>query len=284
MNILFTGASSPLGGRVLRAVLAGEDTNVWAGVHHNPVSLEHPRLKRFDLSLDQAINLEQVPTPLGKVIHFAGITHTSDTQTYWRVNYEGTVKLAEAAQKHGCSNFVFVSTRCATPTSGPYGESKLAAENKLRAMNFESLLILRPSEIYGASGTEGVDRMLRLASKLRVALVLWGDKRLQFAPLHIDDFVRQATQLINGHGSGERIVELCGPESMNAATLGLRIARAFHALPLPLWWPGLVLLHRLAELIGVDLFKADQIQRAVGEKTSTRSTAGDAQMKFFLKD
>jgi nucleoside-diphosphate-sugar epimerase len=83
------------------------------------------------------------------VIHFAGVTHASDEQQYWKVNLEGTVRLAEATHGNGCRRFVYISTRCATHGSGAYGESKLAAEQELQKFEWQSLLIIRPAEIYG---------------------------------------------------------------------------------------------------------------------------------------
>ena len=124
------------------------------------------------------------------MIHFAGVTHASDEQQYWKVNLEGTLRLAEAARENGCRRFVYISTRCATHGSGAYGESKLAAEQELQKLEWESLLIIRPAEIYGGGGNEGIDRMLAIARRWRIVPALFGDSNLQFAPMHVDDFTR----------------------------------------------------------------------------------------------
>src|SRR5919106_2078954 len=112
------------------------------------------------------------------VIHFAGVTHASDEQQYRKVNLEGTVRLAEAARANGCRRFVYISTRCATRGSGAYGESKLAAEQALQKLDWESLLIIRPAEIYGGGSNEGIDRMLATARKWRVVPALFGHRNL----------------------------------------------------------------------------------------------------------
>ena len=107
----------------------------------------------LDLESDLRATLSQAQFDL--VIHFAGLTHASDEQQYRKINVDGSVRLAEATRANGCRRFVYVSSRCATHGSGAYGESKLAAEQELQKFDWESLLIIRPAEIYGAGGNGG---------------------------------------------------------------------------------------------------------------------------------
>jgi UDP-glucose 4-epimerase len=212
------------------------------------------------------------------VIHFAGVTHASAEQQYWKVNLEGTARLARAAHANGCRRFVYISTRCATPGSGAYGESKLAAEQELQKLEWESLLIIRPAEIYGGGGNEGIDRMLDLARRWRVVPALFGHANLRFAPMHIDDFTKLTAELIQQHDKGIRIETICGPEDLNGLALASRIAKRHRALPLPLWWPavsvGLKVLHKL----GFTVVKPDQLTRLTGSKTATAASATITQL------
>ena len=110
MRILVTGASSPLAVGVMRQLLLNRDVEVWAGRHRKDIPLADPRLHVIDLDLESQLSLS--PTPFDMVIHFAGLTHASDEQQYWKVNLEGTRRLAEAAHENGCRRFVYISTRC----------------------------------------------------------------------------------------------------------------------------------------------------------------------------
>jgi hypothetical protein len=85
--------------------------------------------------------------------------------------------------------------------------------------------------------------------------------------LHIDDFITEAIDLIRSQPDGEQIVEMCGPEDLSGAKLAMRIVRKYRALPLLVWWPGLVLMLKLARRLGVEIVKPDQLARAVGNKT-----------------
>lgn len=281
MRILVTGASSPLAVGVIRQFLLRSDVELWCGRHRKDLPLNDPRVHVIDLDVE--CDLSGTLSRFDMVIHFAGVTHASDEQQYWKVNLEGTRRLAEAAREHGCRRFVYISTRCATPGSGAYGESKLAAEQELQKLDWESLLIIRPAEIYGGGSDEGIDRMLAIARRWRMVPALFGDSNLLFAPMHVDDFTKITAQLIQQHNKGIRIETICGPENLSGLTLASRIAKRHRALPLPIWWPavsaGLKLLHKL----GFTFVKPDQLTRLTGEKTgSAVSTKSTKDVRRFL--
>src|SRR5215203_2507436 len=205
MRILVTGASSPLAVGVLRLLLSNSDHEFWCGRHRKEISVADPRVHVIDLDLESDLSETLSQAHFDLVIHFAGVTHASNEQQYWDVNVDGTVRLAEATRANGCRRFVYISTRCATHGSGAYGESKLAAEQELQKLEWESLLIIRPAEIYGSGGNEGIDRMLALARRWRIIPALFGHSNLLFAPMHVDDFSRLTAELIQQHHDGVRI-------------------------------------------------------------------------------
>jgi nucleoside-diphosphate-sugar epimerase len=201
------------------------------------------------------------------------VTHTSEEEQYWNVNFQGTLRLAEAVRANGCRRFVYISTRCATHGSGAYGESKLAAEQELQKLDWSSLLIIRPAEIYGGESNEGIDRMLAIARRWRIIPALFGHANLLFAPMHVNDFSKLAGELIQQHQNGRRIETVCGPEDLSGMVLAYRVSKRYRAVPLLLWWPavsvGLKALHKL----GFAIVKPDQLTRLVSEKTGTAATA-----------
>ena len=238
----------------------------------------------IDLDLESDLSGTLSRTHFDLVIHFAGVTHASDEQQYWKVNLEGTVRLAEATRANGCRRFVYISTRCATHGSGAYGESKLAAEQELQMLEWESLLIIRPAEIYGSESKEGIDRMLAVARRWRIVPALFGHSNLLFAPLQVDDFSRIAAELIQQHDNGVRIENVCGPEDLNGIALASRICKRYRAVPLPLWWPAAAICLKSLHKIGVDIVKPDQLTRLVSEKTGTAANANmpPAALRRFL--
>jgi len=283
MRILVTGASSPLAVGVLRYLLLNEDVELWCGRHRKDIPISDPRLHMIDLDLaSDDISEALSQTHFDLVVHFAGVTHDADEQQYWKINLEGTTRLARAVHKNGCRRFVYISTRCATRGSGAYGESKLAAEQELQKFDWESLLIIRPAEIYGGDSNEGIDRMLSIARRWHVVPALFGHSKLRFAPMHVDDFTHLAAELIQQHQSGTRIETVCGPEDLNGIDLALRIGKRYRALPLPLWWPAVSITLKALNKIGFAIVKPDQLTRLLGEKTGTAATAKTTRSRNFI--
>jgi len=283
MRILVTGASSPLAVGVLRHLLSNNDLEFWCGRHRKDISLDDPRLHVIDLDLESDVSGTLSREQFDMVIHFAGVTHASDEQQYWKVNLDGTVRLAEVTRANGCRRFVYISTRCATRGSGAYGESKLAGEQELQKLEWKSLLIIRPAEIYGGEGNEGIDRMLAIARRWRIVPALFGHSNLLFAPMHIDDFSRLAAELIQQHHDGVRMENVCGPEDLNGMLLAYRIGKRYRAVPLPLWWPAVAVGLKALQKIGWAIVKPDQLTRLIGEKTGTaaRATTSDRGRRFL---
>ena len=282
MRILVTGASSPLAVGVLRQLLLNDDLELWCGRHRKNIPITDPRLHVIDLDLES--ELSGTLSHYDLVIHFAGLTHASDEQKYWNVNVKGTVRLAEATRENGCRRFVYISTRCATHGSGAYGESKLAAEQELQKLEWKSLLIIRPAEIYGSGGNEGIDRMLAVGRRWRIIPALFGHSNLLFAPMHVDDFGPLASELIQQQLDGVRIETVCGPEDLNGMVLAYRICKRYRAVPLPLWWPALSVSLKALHKLGVEIVKPDQLTRLVSEKTGTAEsgkTAREAVRRFL---
>lgn len=280
MRVLITGASSPLAVAVLRRLLVQADHEFWCGHHRSEIPISDPRLHLIDLDLKSDLSAALSVICFDMVIHFAGVTHASDEDEYWNVNFDGTIRLAQLTHRNGCRRFVYVSTRCATDGSGAYGESKLAAEQELQKLEWESLLIIRPSEIYGGSSEEGIDRMMTIARKWRISPALFGHSNLLFAPLHIDDFSSLVADLIEKKQPGLRIEHACGPENLSGFRLAWRIAKHYGAIPLPLWWPAVDVSLRILHRLGFSIVKPDQLKRLIGRKTAKAQSDIAAQQRI----
>lgn len=285
VRILITGASSSVGVAITRRLLAQPDIEIWCGRHQTPIAITDDRLHLIDLDLESDLDTALSGHEFDMVIHCAAITHAVDERRYWPINVDATTRLAGAVRANGCRSFVFISTRCATADTGAYGASKLAAEQALQKFDWKRLLIIRPSEIYGGNGGEGIDRMLAIAQKWRVVPALFGSSRLEFAPVHIDDFSKLSTELILRQAEGTHIEEMCGPEDLTSATLARRICQYYRAVPLPLWWPLAVIGLKAMHQLGISIVKPDQLTRLSGRKTATAesSKTNSAELRRFLQ-
>lgn len=122
------------------------------------------------------------------VFHCAGYAHAfsslsgDDAAMHWRVNFEGTRNLVEAAGQAGVQRFVFLSSVKAMAEPGnecaaenfagdpetAYGQSKLAAEQAVLAAGQRygmHVVNLRLAMVYGAGGRGNLERMGRLVKR-----------------------------------------------------------------------------------------------------------------------
>lgn len=186
----------------------------------NPIlSSVHP----LDLgrTYDSPESVEAALRGVDVLIHSAAVIHVDRTGDWYRVNTEGTIRLAQAARSAGVRRFVFISSnaaggRCESDTqvlteSDParplshYGRSKLLAEQALMEMHRQGvfeIVVLRPSMFYGPPVPDRhVDVYRRIISG-RMPMV--GDGHYRRSITYIGNLV-QATRLAMSHpaASGE---------------------------------------------------------------------------------
>lgn len=184
MRVLVTGADGFVGHALVKR-LTGSGFHVIAALRRPP-SMSFPNQIETriigDLT-DPAADWEHACAGVDAVVHLAGRAHVMDdpnaaVKLYNAVNIDGTIRLAQAAQRHDVKRFVFVSSIKAmgeeTPTGitwsesteprpeDPYGRSKLEAELALLNMHAGCgfpCVILRPPLMYGP-GMKGNMRSL----------------------------------------------------------------------------------------------------------------------------
>jgi len=156
------------------------------------------------------------------VFHCAGYAHafaSADPDAHWRINFEGTRNLVEAAGQAGVQRFVFLSSVKAMAEPGdecidedwpgeplaPYGRAKRAAEDAVLnsgAKHGMHVVNLRLAMVYGRGGRGNLERLARaLRAGWFPRLPETGNRR---SLVHVDDVVA-AIRLVanrpeaNGH-------------------------------------------------------------------------------------
>ncbi len=135
MSILVTGAAGFIGSHLARALLARGDRVV--GIDNfndyydpaikraNAAELaQHPAFSLIEGDIRDVATVEALfaAHDIRRVAHLAAMAGVRESmkqpRLYFAVNVDGTLNLLDAAQRHGCENFVLAST------SSVYGETK----------------------------------------------------------------------------------------------------------------------------------------------------------------
>ncbi len=178
MNILITGIHGFVGSHLVRT-LAKEHT-IWG------LDIVHPTVEGVTATLSwDDLERSDLP-PFDAIIHLAGKAHDlkneSLDQVYFEINTELTKKIYTYFLSSKAKKFFFFSSVKAAADyvdgdvlletvlpnpKGPYGESKIAAENYLLAHMSEDkqTYILRPSMIHGPNNKGNLSLLYNVVSK-----------------------------------------------------------------------------------------------------------------------
>jgi nucleoside-diphosphate-sugar epimerase len=147
------------------------------------------------------------------VIHGAAVTHSRNEKKYYRVNLEATKGLVELANDQGVKRFIYVSTNTAGTKSGAYGLTKLLAEQYIQE-NFNGWTILRLSEVYGGSISEGIEKLIVDVIDKSYVLCPVGIPS-KFYPIHIDDTAQVMHSRIFNDTYQNNISVINGPDGFS---------------------------------------------------------------------
>lgn len=204
MRWLVTGATGFIGTTLVERLLARGD-EVRALVRDvgraSELRAMGAELIRGDVARPES--LEDAVPDVDVVVHLAGLVKAVRRAEFYSVNVEGTRSLAQVAARSGRVKFVLVSSLAAAGPSTPgrprvetdrpapvsvYGQSKLAAEEALRAFAPKlDTSIIRPPIVYGPRDKEFLPSLFRLARTGVIAKSGLGEKH--YSLIHVDDLV-----------------------------------------------------------------------------------------------
>jgi len=177
----------------------------------------------------QPFNMAAALRDVDAVIHSAGLAHAMSglpEDDYRAINTQGTLALAQAAERAGVRRFVFLSSiraqtgpvsetilteAMAPQPTDPYGRSKLEAEEGLARLGLD-WAALRPVLVYG-SGVKG-----NMASLMALARSPWplplGGLKARRSLLALDNLTEAVETVLRAPGSLRRPFIVADPEPM----------------------------------------------------------------------
>jgi uncharacterized protein YbjT (DUF2867 family) len=148
---LVIGATGLVGEQCLQQLLEHKAYDKVIAVTRKKLSVQHSKLQNVVMDFDKpesvkdSLKCDDVYCAIGTTIKTAG-----SQEAFYKVDYEYPLRLAELCLQNGAKRFILVSSLGADATSGIfYSRTKGELEEALKKLNFEALLIFRPSILLG---------------------------------------------------------------------------------------------------------------------------------------
>lgn len=261
--IAITGVTGFVGSCLGRAL--SQTGAPWVGISRRHGAFPAKLVSNFDDISTLTATLADTET----IFHCAGYAHAfsslsgSDSCLHWKVNFEGTRNLVEAAGRAGARRFIFLSSVKAMAEPGDicadedwpgepdtaYGQAKRAAEQAVLdagARYGMHVVNLRPAMVYGAGGRGNLERMARLVARgLFPPLPETGNRR---SLVHVSDVVAAMQRVAEDERAAGRTYIVASNEAPSGRML-FDALRAVQGMPRCGWHvPASVL--RLAGKVG----------------------------------
>jgi nucleoside-diphosphate-sugar epimerase len=241
MAVLITGATGFIGRRLLQP----GDRALMRQISGQPGAVTG------DL-LDPA-SLRAACAGVATVFHCAGYAHvfaSSDPVAHWRINYEGTCNLLEAAGKAGVRSFVFISSVYAMGKVGndcvdedwpgdpqtPYGKAKRSAEIAVLEAGEKygmHVVTIRPPMVYGRGAPGNLARMARgIRAGWFPPLPETGNRR---SLVHVADVVAAMRLVAERPEANGRTYIVADPQAYSGRALYDALYAAVTVLPAPIY-------------------------------------------------
>lgn len=156
------------------------------------------------------------------VLHLTGTVDEDGSETFERVNVEGTRNVVEEARRAGVARFVYVSSLGADRGQSPYHRSKRRAEAIARQFS-GGWTIVRLANVYGP-GDGQISLLLRMVRTLPVIPALGGGDH-RFQPIWHEDAAEVLARAVERVDLVGRELDVAGAEITSQSDLLQRLTR-----------------------------------------------------------
>jgi dTDP-4-dehydrorhamnose reductase len=217
------------------------------------------------------------------LIHAAAISYTYSLDEYLQNNYQSTIHLVDASKKFGVKKFVYISSILAGYECGDYALSKIKSEEYVK-QGMADWLIFRPSQLYGYTLSNPIDKLINSIEKKKIIICPVGDKK-GISPLYYKEFSQLVFDSIISIKETKITKELSGQESFTYIGLVKEIIRVLNLKRLIIKVPRflIMLVFRIIRLFHLRLgIYPDQFYRFYNNHTIEVQSTGSISIAEYL--
>jgi uncharacterized protein YbjT (DUF2867 family) len=227
--ILITGASGYIGSHITRR-LVEQNTPVRALVRSRAKAQAEGRLKGLEIEyaegdVNDSPSLDRAMQGVEAVMHLVAIAIEKGRLSYEEVNFQGTVKVVEAAKRAGVRRFINMS-QLGAKADLPY--RFLASKGKAQAYVAASGLdwtAFRPSVVWGPED-EFANTFARLVPLTPLIFPIVGDENSKFQSVWVGDVATCFVKALEDDETIGQEYELGGPEILTLEEIERRTLKA----------------------------------------------------------
>ncbi|TBW51255.1 complex I NDUFA9 subunit family protein [Marinobacter halodurans] len=244
--IVVFGGTGFLGARIVReALLAGHRVRIVAR-HPDTLPVSSPRVEYRAADLLEPASIDPALAGADAVVNAVSLfVENPPSLTFESIHVAGAALLARRCREQRVPRLIHLSGLNPDPASrSRYVSARGRGEAAVRT-EFPNVTLLRPGALFGDG--QGLLATLAKLSRLPVVPLFGrGDTRLQ--PVHVDDVARATIIAIEGPGTGGRVYELGGADTLSyrslvqAVMFQQRRHRPLVPVPFSLWFAGAALL------------------------------------------
>lgn len=162
-----------------------------------------------------ADSLVRAMSGVDAVINLVAVIKEKGDVTFERMNYQGSVNVANAARQSGVNRLIQMSALGAGNLPDyPYHFTKWRAENHIKDLNLQ-WTIFRPSIIFGPGDKEQFVGQLADVVKMAPVIPVIGDGKSMFQPIHLNDVSDSFIKALADPSTACQTYEIAGPEKMS---------------------------------------------------------------------
>jgi uncharacterized protein YbjT (DUF2867 family) len=242
--ILVTGASGFIGSHIVKRLIE-QNKSVSALVRSRKKAETEGRLVGLNVEciegdVTDPESLTRAVNGASAVIHLAAIAIEKGSNSYERINYQGTVNVVDAARKTGVRRFINMS-QLGADSNLPYRflASKGKAQDYVAASGLD-WTAFRPSVVWGPED-EFANTFAKLVPLTPLIFPIIGDENARFQSVWVEDVAACFVKALEDETTIGKEYELGGPEILTLEEIERRTLKALGSRRLMIRFPMPVL-------------------------------------------